>query len=315
MGKESKIEWCDSSWNPIRGCTKISQGCKNCYAETFAERWRGVPGHPFEQGFDLKLIPHKLGEPVKWKEPKRIFVNSMSDLFHDGVPFEYICKVFAVMGIENRHTYQILTKRPERMREFMTGKDRHKEILEAYFELNSQKVLKTTMVDGRGGWFPLENVWLGTSVENADVLHRIDTLRQTPAALRFLSIEPLLGPLGKLNLEGIGWVIVGGESGPGARPMHPDWVREIRDQCQAAGVSFFFKQWGEWIPSGQRLDGIVNPRAIFGDAFPAKKGKTNWPVHEFERDLLISFKIGKKLTGRLLDGREWNEMPQLEMVQ
>lgn len=309
MGKESKIEWTDATWNPVRGCTKISQGCKNCYAETFAERFRGVAGHPFEQGFDLRLFPHKLGEPVKWKEPRRVFVNSMSDLFHDGIPFDYICQVFAVMGIENRHVYQILTKRPERMHEFMTGKDRHKAILEAYFELSRQKVLKTTMVDGRGSWFPLENVWLGTSVENADVLHRIDTLRQTPAALRFLSIEPLLGPLGKLNLEGIGWVIVGGESGQGARPMHPDWVREIRDQCQAAGVPFFFKQWGEWIPDRQ----LIGLDLDFGDSFPAKKGGGAWPVHEFD-DVCISFKLGKKITGRLIDGREWNEFPGGENV-
>lgn len=285
MGKDSKIEWTDATWNPVRGCTKVSQGCKNCYAATFAERFRGVPGHPFEQGFDLRLVPHKLGEPVKWKEPKRIFVNSLSDLFIREIgelDRDYVKKVFQVMADTPRHTYQILTKRPANM---------------LYF-------CKHNYPD------PLPNVWLGTSVENADVLHRIDTLRETPAALRFLSIEPLLGPLGKLNLEGIGWVIVGGESGPGARAMHPDWVREIRDQCQAAGVPFFFKQWGEWISSGQRMDGIINPRAVFGDAFPAKKGrKTNWPVHEFEADSLISFKIGKKLTGRLLDGREWNEFP------
>jgi len=277
MGKDSKIEWTDATWNPVRGCTKISQGCKNCYAETFAERWRGIPGHPFEQGFDLKLVPHKLGEPVKWKDPKRVFVNSMSDLFHADIPFDYICKVFAVMGIQNRHTYQILTKRPERMAEFITGNDRFKEVLKAHFELAHAGVQKHQMVDGSGGWWPLDNVWLGTSVENTDVLHRIDTLRTIPAAVRFLSIEPLIGPLGKLNLNGIHWVIVGGESGQNARKMHPDWVREIRDQCLAAGVPFFFKQWGEFWHNG-----------------------------------VFFQKVGKKYSGRELDGREWNEMPKVK---
>ena len=210
----TRIEWTDATWNPIRGCTKISPGCKHCYAERFAERFRGVPEHPFQQGFDLKIITEKLDEPLHIKKPQRIFVNSMSDLFHEKVPVEYILRVFNVMNEAHWHQYQVLTKRAER--------------LEA---LNS--VLK---------WAP--HVWMGVSVENQDYLWRIDHLRRTKAHVKFLSIEPLLGPLGKLNLRGLDWVIVGGESGPGARPMEKGWVTEIRNQCAQTGVAFFFKQWG-----------------------------------------------------------------------
>ena len=192
MSTNSKIEWTDITWNPLRGCTKISPGCKHCYAERFAERFRGVPGHPFEQGFDLRLVPHKLAEPLRWKKPQRIFVNSMSDLFHDEVPLEYIQRVFNVMNQADWHQYQVLTKRAER--------------LEA--------------LSGQLPWRP--HIWMGVSVENADYLWRVDHLRHTNAHVKFLSIEPLLGPLGSVDLRGIDWVIVGGESGPGARPMNPD---------------------------------------------------------------------------------------------
>lgn len=214
MATNSKIEWTDATWNPVRGCTKISPGCKHCYAKRFAERFRGVKGHPFEQGFDLRLVPEKLNEPLYWKRPQRIFVNSMSDLFHDDVPLPYIRRVFAVMNHADWHQYQVLTKRAERLEE----------------------------VSSQLPWAP--NIWMGVSVENKDYLWRIDHLRRTKAHIKFLSVEPLLGPLGKISLRGIDWVIVGGESGPGARPMDVPWVKDIKDQCLQAGVAFFFKQWG-----------------------------------------------------------------------
>jgi len=238
---QSKIEWTDATWNPMRGCTKISPGCLHCYAETFAERWRGIPGHPFEFGFDPRLVPEKLGDPIRWGTPRRIFVNSMSDLFHEGVPDEYISKVARVMVAANWHTYQILTKRADRMAALLKGKLR----------------------------FAAEqsHIWWGVSVENKKHgLPRINLLRSTPAKMRFLSIEPLLEDLGSFKLNGIAWAIVGGESGPGARPMKPEWVRNIRRQCQQAGVAFFFKQWGgvRKAETGRKLDGRTY------DEFPAQ---------------------------------------------
>jgi protein gp37 len=232
MSEHSQIEWTDATWNPVRGCTKISPGCTHCYAETFAERFRGVPGHPYEQGFDLKLIPEKLDEPRRWRKPKRIFVNSMSDLFHEGVPEDYIASVVGVMQEANWHTYQVLTKRAERMR----------------------TLLSTTLRFAA----ELPHVWWGVSVEDRKHgLPRIDDLRAAPAAVRFLSIEPLLEDLGRVDFTDIHWVIAGGESGHGARPMHADWVRSLRDQCAAAGVPFFFKQWGgvRKKKAGRELDG------------------------------------------------------------
>ena len=217
MSYNSKIEWTDATWNPVRGCTKVSPGCKNCYAERFAERFRGVNGHPFEHGFDLRLVPEKLEEPLKWKRPKRIFVNSMSDLFHEGVPLGYVDEVVHVMLEARWHTFQVLTKRHDRMCQYISHND-----LSGY-----------------------NHIWWGVSVENRHHgFPRINALRQAPVSCKFLSIEPLLEDLGQLDLAGIGWVIVGGESGHGARAMHIDWVRGIRDQCAAAAVPFFFKQWG-----------------------------------------------------------------------
>ncbi len=219
MSVESKIEWTDATWNPVRGCTKISPGCKHCYAEVFAERFRGVPGHPYEQGFDLRLVPEKLAEPLRWQTPKMIFVNSMSDLFHDGVPDEYIEAVAHVMVKANWHTYQILTKRSLRMTRLLNGRLR--------FAAESP------------------HIWWGVSVENREHgLPRVRDLQKSPASVRFLSIEPLLEGLGALRLNGIHWVIVGGESGYGARPLKKEWVTAIRDQCGDAGIPFFFKQWG-----------------------------------------------------------------------
>jgi protein gp37 len=236
MADRSLIEWTDATWNPIRGCTKISPGCAHCYAERFAERFRGVPGHPFEQGFDLRLIPEALELPYKWKKPRRIFVNSVSDLFHEDVPADFIERVFEVIRGASQHQFQILTKRAERLSRMLEGK----------------------AIPG--------NAWLGVSVESADYRWRIDHLRKVPASIRFLSIEPLLAPVGTLDLRGIGWVITGGESGPHARPMQSNWVREIRDQCQQADVPFFFKQWGGVRKhlTGRILDGRT------WDAMPAQ---------------------------------------------
>jgi protein gp37 len=227
MSEKSTIEWTDSTWNPVTGCTKVSPGCKHCYAETFAERWRGVPGHPYEQGFDLRLWPERLGLPLTWKKPRTIFVNSMSDLFHEKVPLTFIQRVFRTMESASWHTFQILTKRSER--------------------------LAQVAPDLR--WPP--NVWMGVSVEATKYLCRVDHLRNVPAAVRFLSLEPLLGPVGALDLSGIHWVIVGGESGPSARAIEAKWVREIRKQCRAADVLFFFKQWGgvQKKRNGRVLDG------------------------------------------------------------
>jgi protein gp37 len=219
MGDRSAIEWTDATWNPVRGCSKVSPGCKYCCAETLAERFRGVLGHPFEYGFDLRLVPERLSQPLHWRSPRKVFVNSMSDLFHEDIPTEYIAEVGRVMAEANWHTYQVLTKRHERMRNLLRG------------EL---------------AWIGrLPHVWFGVSVENRrHGLPRVEALQATPVAVRFLSIEPLLEDLETFDLSGIDWVIVGGESGVNARPMHEAWVRNIRDQCAAAGVPFFFKQWG-----------------------------------------------------------------------
>ncbi len=231
MSDHSTIEWTDATWNPVRGCTKISPGCAHCYAETFAERFRGVKDHPYEHGFDLRLVPEKLAEPLRWKTPKRIFVNSMSDLFHVDVPDNYILNVLRVMQTANWHTYQVLTKRSERLRDFLVGNPTAGE---------------------------QHHIWWGVSVENRrHGLPRVDHLRAAPAQTRFLSVEPLLEDLGAVNLAGIHWVIVGGESGHGARPMQPEWVQSLRDQCERAAVAFFFKQWGGVRKSstGRKLDG------------------------------------------------------------
>jgi protein gp37 len=231
MADSSSIEWTDATWNPVTGCTKITAGCDNCYAERFAERFRGTPGHPFERGFDLQLRPGRLAQPLGWRRPRMIFVNSMSDLFHKDVPAQFIDKVFETMERAEWHTYQVLTKRSSLMRDYL--KSRYaRDAVPAH-------------------------VWCGVSVEDAQAETRVRHLQEAPALVRFLSIEPLLGPVGKLNLTGISWVIVGGESGPNARPMSPDWVRDIRNQCVEQDVAFFFKQWGGFRPKsgGRLLDG------------------------------------------------------------
>ncbi|MBL8240985.1 MAG: phage Gp37/Gp68 family protein [Bryobacterales bacterium] len=219
MSEKSKIEWTDATWNPVRGCSKVSPGCKHCYAETFAERFRGVAGHPFERGFDLRLVPSKLHDPFKWTSSKIVFVNSMSDLFHERVPDEYIMSVARIMAAANWHTYQVLTKRSERLASMLSG------ILRPFAAMH--------------------HIWWGVSVEDRKYgLPRVCHLRASPAAVKFLSIEPLLEDLGKVDLRGMGWVIVGGESGPGARSIEPEWVENLLMRCRELGVPFFFKQWG-----------------------------------------------------------------------
>ncbi len=219
MSDHSTIEWTDATWNPVRGCIKVSSGCAHCYAETFAERFRGVPGHAYEQGFDLRLVPEKMLQPLLWRTPRMIFVNSMSDLFQQGVSDDYIILAARVMKLAKWHTFQVLTKRSERMRDLLGN--------ELAFAATS------------------EHIWWGVSVENRrQGLPRIGHLKAAPVAVRFLSVEPLLQDLGNFDLTDIHWVIVGGESGHGARPMKEEWVLRIRDNCKKAGVPFFFKQWG-----------------------------------------------------------------------
>jgi protein gp37 len=246
MSTTSKIEWTEQTWNPVTGCTNVSPGCKNCYARGFAKRLKamGVPG--YENGFDVSLQRSRLHEPLERKRPTIYFVNSMSDLFHEEISFNYIDEVFETISRTPQHQYQILSKRHQRM--------------EAYF------------VDRE----PPPNAWLGVSVENRKHgLPRIDSLRQISATIRFLSVEPLLEPLGELDLDGVDWVIVGGESGPRARRMRPEWVRSVRDRCLAAGIPFFFKQWGSWGPDGIRRS--------------------------------------KHANGRLLDGRTWDDLPSFHL--
>jgi protein gp37 len=231
MAQKSSIEWTNATWNPVTGCTKISPGCDNCYAERFSERFRGVKDHPFEYGFDLMLRPERVEQPLSWKKPKMIFVNSMSDLFHKNVPNDYIDKVFDTMEAADWHIFQVLTKRSSLMKKFVNKRYKDKPVP--------------------------ENIWLGVSVEDQTKRSRIKHLRETNASVKFLSIEPLIGPPGKLNLENIQWVIVGGESGPKARPMQLEWARSSRDQCLEQEVPFFFKQWGGFRPKsgGRELDG------------------------------------------------------------
>ena len=232
MASSSSIEWTDATWNPVRGCTKISPGCKHCYAETFAERFRGVKGHPYEQGFDLRLVPEKLWEPLRWRSPKMIFVNSMSDLFHDLVPDNYIVAVARVMVAAKWHTYQVLTKRSERLRDLLNTK--------LSFAARQS------------------HIWWGVSVEDRKYgVPRIAHLQRADASVRFLSVEPLLEDVGELDLKRIDWMIVGGESGAGARPLRKEWVLALRDQCKQNSVPFFFKQWGGVRKSkaGRRLEG------------------------------------------------------------
>jgi protein gp37 len=227
MADKSQIEWTQATWNPVTGCSKVSPGCAHCYAETFAERWRGVKGHPYERGFDLQLRPERLEQPLQWKRPRVIFVNSMSDLFHEDVPLDYIERVFAVMAEASQHVFQVLPKRHERLAEIAPAL----------------------------AW--PENIWAGVSIENRRWARRADYLRRVSAAVRFISAEPLLGPLDRLDLDGIDWLIAGGESGPRHRPVKEEWILDLQTQCRDSGVAFFFKQWGGSRPKsgGRTLKG------------------------------------------------------------
>jgi protein gp37 len=228
MSVATQIEWTDATWNPVTGCSKLTRGCDFCYAERFSERFRGVPGHPFESGFDLKLRPERLAQPLQWRRPRRIFVNSMSDLFHKEVPRSFVDAVFDTMEMASWHTFQVLTKRSSLMTRYLRGR----------------------FIGRRAP----SHIWLGVSIEDERNVVRLKHLRAADASTKFVSFEPLLGPVGKLDLEGIDWVIVGGESGPRARPIEEEWAIDIRDQCRSANVAFFFKQWGGTRPkSGGRL--------------------------------------------------------------
>lgn len=337
MADKTGIEWTDATWNPVTGCDKVSPGCDHCYAENIAHRFAGTPAYP--DGFKLTLRPERIDQPLRWKKPRRVFVNSMSDLFHKDVPDEFLAEVFAVMAVASRHTFQILTKRHGRMRSLLSSTE---------FKGEVAGLAARTWHDNYRGYdshdlavWPLPNVWFGVSVEDqARANLRIPALLETPAAVRFLSCEPLLGPVdlgygepcdhSRATCEEIGcwraldWVIVGGESGAGARPMHPEWARSLRDQCDAAGVPFLFKQWGEWAPDewvdsdGCRHVGtkpvVKDPKTLVmhpagmtaltpGNPFdPWERGHPNWHT--------VMHRVGKKIAGRELDGVTHDGYPE-----
>lgn len=313
---DTNIEWTDKTWNPVVGCTKVSQGCKNCYAKTlhdkrhkaylehrgiFPANGKPIPAQYAEPFETVQLKRGRLRDPLHWRRPARVFVNSVSDLFHPDVPDEFIDEVFAVMAIAKQHTFQVLTKRPERMAAYLNYRWRVDHICAQWYGFSEQPAEPQA--------WPLPNVWQGTSVENQEAADkRIPHLLETPAAVRFLSCEPLLGPVnlgpylweeagpawaGKNPSPGIHWVIVGGESGHGARAMHLDWARSLRDQCSSAGIPFFYKQTGEWVPHAQAGTLNLAHREII-----YRNGET-----------LV--RVGKKHAGRLLDGREHNEFPEV----
>ena len=330
---ETKIEWCDRVWNPVTGCSPVSAGCDHCYAARMANRLRGRCGYPKDDPFRVTLHPEKLELPLHWKKPQKIFVNSMSDLFHDDVPFEWVDKVFATISLAWRQTFIILTKRPERMKQYITS-DRlnHKRIGYSQFG----KLLN----------WPLKNLWLGVSIEDQQTANeRTPLLLLTPAAKRLVSVEPMLGTVnvkkylryycdcgicnfcnGGNSPDMIDWVICGGETGPSARPMHPDWVRSLRDQCAAANVPFFFKSWGEWLPISQMAgdaESLYYPRPEY-DPNASRKCKCQTGSLQFSGNLLPvgslgawgsgsmqTFKVGKKAAGALLDGQECRQFPEV----
>jgi protein gp37 len=336
------IEWTDETWNPTVGCSRVSPGCDNCYAIGVAHRAM-QPAHEgltirTEHGTDwtgeVRCLPERLGTPLHWRKPRRVFVDSMSDLFHPEVPDDFVLDVFTTMARTPQHTYQVLTKRPQRMAAIVDRICWHDVaypdgIFAADGSWNTPDMSGAVayLSDGEGE-LPLENVWLGTSIESDRYAWRADHLREAPAAVRFLSLEPLLGPLPSLNLTGIDWVIVGGESGPGARPMHPAWVRDIRDRCADAGVAFFFKQWGDWEQAdrGQATHLLAEhgvPKAGGGhhepSLIPIEDGTMKDPygpgsgvqdlVDRGHPGWVRVRRVGKKRAGRDLDGRTWDEMP------
>ncbi len=336
MGTRTKIEWTEAVWNPVTGCSKVSQGCKNCYAERMTARLQEMETEKYAAGFGQVVChPEDLEIPLKRKKPTVYFVNSMSDLFHPDVPFEFIDQVFAVMALTPQHTYQVLTKRPDRMRKYLLY-IRDEKINPLYRAMLKMEVLKKYGIYGYENYYPLRNVWLGVSVEDQGTAdERVPVLLECPAAVRFVSYEPALGPVSldqwfmpskSEELWGVDWVICGGESGPGARPMHPDWARRVRDECQWLGVPFFFKQWGEYLPLSPvypdeyGIDIDITDSFELGNDFP-KTGvimKNGIFYDGIEWQAFVNSgaywtrRLGKKLAGRLLDGREWNEMPEVE---
>ena len=331
MGDHTAIEWTEASWNPLTGCDKVSDGCTQCYAESIAHRFDGTPAYP--NGFAVTLRPERLDQPMRWRRPRRIFVNSMSDLFHDQVPDEYIAHVFAVMQSCAAHTFQVLTKRHARMRSLLSSDGFWSAVSDFGSIVMAQKPSRDQLWPDHGqkhGFLP--NVWLGVSAEDHRWFEiRSAALKLTPASVRFISAEPLLGPYRDVDLTGIDWVITGGESGHGARPMHPQWVRDIRDQCQAAGVAFLHKQNGEWIEDvtirpAEPEFGIDEPYRLLnippdhknpkrcvmhlggGTALtpdnpfnPFRAGHPGWTAMR---------RVGKKAAGRELDGRTWDQYPE-----
>lgn len=340
---DTKIEWSDAVWNPVTGCDRCSPGCDNCYALTLAKRLKAMGSEKYQTdgdpatsgpGFGVQCHPGALEDPLRWRKPRRVFVNSMSDLFHPAVPTEFIVQVFAVMAIAYRHTFQVLTKRPQRMRAVVGDPNfRHHvcarmsvdlgvdvEALGPYESGEDLRRLGRAIGDARVAagldryqqQWPLPNVWLGTSIESDRYTFRADHLRNTPAAVRFISAEPLLGPLTSLDLTGIDWLICGGESGPGARPMHPDWARDLRDRCQLPELNdawpgdrhtrFFFKQWGSWTP---------NRNPYRPNRFVTIDGETHAPDGSGigHLDPVLMSHGSKAETGRELDGVTWDEFP------
>lgn len=319
MAKTS-IEWTDQTWNPITGCTKVSPGCDHCYAENIAHRFDGTKAYP--NGFDVTLRPERLRQPMSWRKPRRVFVNSMSDLFHDSIPDGFIGSVFDTMALAPQHTFQILTKRPGRMRSLLTkwaGAAADSPHAAASFRRNDMMWCEPSV-------WPLPNVWLGVSVENqkwADV--RIPQLLATPAAVRFISAEPLLGPVEPWHSHcpthdfaggmctfscperrQVDWIIAGGESGHGARPMHPDWVRGLRDWCVDSDVPFLYKQWGEWAMAGP--DDLAARDEVYLDA---ETGAGTFYVNRYRPGVQHLIRVGKKNAGRELDGRIWDQFPEV----
>ena len=358
MSTTTSIEWTDKTWNPLAGCTRVSEGCRNCYAERMAKRLQAMGTRGYEGTIDangrwtgkVNLIPDALAAPLHWRQPCMIFVNSMSDLFHEAVPFELVDQVFAVMALCPQHTFQVLTKRPERMADYLSematnqvvkwGKFAGTKVPDRPAAIQRVIAARNAMLTRMGKGYdmslpawPPPNCWLGTSIENqATADERIPHLLRVPAAVRFLSCEPLLGAVNLEQLPDhkgnrswsclsnvgehpthwqrsggtINWVIVGGESGPGARPMHPVWARSIRDQCAAAGVPFFFKQWGEWVPDASLEEPPNNvDYGEFHDVRPSSWVESCM-CSEGHASML---RVGKKAAGRLLDGRTWAEMP------
>ncbi|MDH7578499.1 MAG: phage Gp37/Gp68 family protein [Bacillota bacterium] len=313
MVSQTKIEWADAVWNPVTGCTPVSEGCQNCYAKRMATRLRGRFGYPEDEPFRVTLHEDRVEEPLRWRKPKRIFVCSMGDLFHPDVSTNYQEQVWRVMLSTDKHTFLVLTKRSERMRN---------EIKHVYARIFADPEMKHHRVP--------DNIWLGVTAENQQAVdERIPILLQIPAAVHWVSCEPLLGPVDLLHVDGndvlspatddfwneleelrpahLDWIVVGGETGPNARPMHPDWVRSLRNQAVAAGVPFFFKSWGEYIPSydaGERSSERGQYNRTIGECWVKSS-------YRFPDDGQVMVKVGKKAAGRLLDGRTWDEVPEI----